>query len=171
MSIDMQPTTPTVPAKPRRRWILTTTIALATLIIGIAIGSSGESTGTTTDTSPPATVVTDAGAEPAVPPAGPDYYEPEAGDFELTVKTLSKECFGSAGCLIDFRIELAITKTGVAFDPGITYELTYEVTGGDSEYINTLTIDGDEYSTDESESISTPSDRDLTVKVLDVSEI
>jgi hypothetical protein len=168
-TIDMQPTTPTLPAKPRRRWPWIVT-AVAALIIGIAIGSSGESAGTTTDTSPPATVVTDAGAEPAAP-AGPNYYEPEADDFELTVKTLSKECFGSAGCLIDFRIELAMTRTGVTLDPALTYELTYEVTGGESEYVNTLTIDGDEYSTDESESISTPSDRDLTVKVLDVSEI
>jgi hypothetical protein len=55
MSIDMQPTTPTVPAKPRRRWILTTTIALATLIIGIAIGSSGDTPTPTT----PAVIDTD----------------------------------------------------------------------------------------------------------------
>jgi hypothetical protein len=57
MSIDMQPTTPTFPAKPRRRWPWIVT-ALAALIIGIAIGSTGESTETTTDTSPPASVVT-----------------------------------------------------------------------------------------------------------------
>jgi hypothetical protein len=53
MSIDMQPTTPTIPAKPRRRWILTTTIALATLVIGIAIGSTGD-----TPTTPAPEVVT-----------------------------------------------------------------------------------------------------------------
>jgi hypothetical protein len=58
MSIDMQPTTPTVPAKPRRRWPWIFATALAALIIGIAIGSSGESAETTTDTSPPASVVT-----------------------------------------------------------------------------------------------------------------
>jgi hypothetical protein len=166
-NIDMQPTNPAqTPAKPRRRWPWIVT-AVAALIIGVAIGSAG-------DTPTPATpevVTIDTDAEPAAPPAGPDYYEPEADDFELTVKTLSKECFGSAGCLIDFRIELAMTRTGVTLDPALTYELTYEVTGGESEYVNTLTIDGDEYSTDESESISTPSDRDLTVKVLDVSKI
>jgi hypothetical protein len=46
MSIDMQPTTPTAPAKPRRRWPWIVT-ALAALIIGIAIGSAGDTPPTT----------------------------------------------------------------------------------------------------------------------------
>jgi hypothetical protein len=56
-TIDMQPTTPTAPAKPRRRWPWIVT-AVAALIIGVALGSSGESAETTTDTRPPGTVVT-----------------------------------------------------------------------------------------------------------------
>jgi hypothetical protein len=41
---------------------------------------------------------------------------PEPSDFELTVKTLSKQCFGSAGCNITYRIQAgwdgSMTRTG-----------------------------------------------------------
>jgi hypothetical protein len=41
---------------------------------------------------------------------------PEPSDFELTVKTLSKQCFGSAGCNITYRIQSgwdgSMTRTG-----------------------------------------------------------
>jgi hypothetical protein len=98
------------------------------------------------------------------------YHEPTADDFELTIKTLEKECFGSAGCNVEFRVELSYLGL-LDLDPSVTYELTYEIKGGEDPLINTLEITGDEYSVDESEDIGTESsDDELTAVVLDVSE-
>lgn len=96
-------------------------------------------------------------------------YAPSVDDFELTVKTLAKECFGTAGCNATFRVELAYG--GRELDPTTTYELTYEIHGGEDPLINTLTVTGDEYVVDEEEFIgTTSSNADLTAEVLDVSE-
>jgi hypothetical protein len=48
--------------------------------------------------------------------------------------------FGSAGCDVDFRIEVGYD--GPPLDPSVTYELAYEVKGGEEPLINTLTIEG-----------------------------
>lgn len=165
---------PTMPPRKRKAptWlIITAAVALGVCGIGTIAAIAGG--GTDLDT-PPAPGQREAPAEPAEPAADePDppeqtFPEPDPDDFDLTAKILSKECFGSAGCLIDFRIELAYD--GPELDPAVTYELIYEVAGGESDYVNTLTISGDQYSTEETESISTPSDRELTVTVTDVSE-
>jgi hypothetical protein len=81
---------------------------------------------------------------------------PKARDFTLTVKTLEKTCFGSAGCNITYRIEVGYN--GPTLDPSNTYEVVYEVRGGeDGPQINTLTVEGDQSSVDSEESISTSS--------------
>jgi hypothetical protein len=54
---------------------------------------------------------------------------PEPSDFELTVKTLSKQCFGSAGCSITYRIQAGWDGS---YDPDRTYEVVYEVRGDES---------------------------------------
>jgi hypothetical protein len=156
-------------------WLIAISITLVALCcvgggILAVVGIAG------TDTNDPGRDIRPETAEPVgdgEPADEPDalYHEPDAEDFELTVKTLSKECFGSAGCLIDFRIELAYVHTGGDLDPAITYEVTYEISGGESSYVNTLTVTGDQYSTEESESISTASDVELGVKITDVSEL
>lgn len=103
------------------------------------------------------------------PASARTYYTPKPEDFELTARILSKDCFESAGCLIEFRIELGYS--GGDLDPSTTYEITYEVHGGEDPYINTLEVTGTRYSTDESEDISTASsDDDLVVEILSISE-
>ena len=47
----------------------------------------------------------------------PAYLAPAKGDFKLTVKTLSKECFGSAGCSLTFRVRLAHDNSAGPLDP------------------------------------------------------
>jgi hypothetical protein len=125
--------------------------AVVVVIIVIAvIAASGDKQATGTQ----ATITSQPAAEPAAtePPAN----APTPKDFTLTVKILSKQCFGSAGCNITFRVELS--SNGVSPDPDKTYEVTYEVRGvEDGPQINTLTIEGGKYRADEEEFASTKS--------------
>jgi hypothetical protein len=84
-------------------------------------------------------------------------YSPVPTDFDLAVKITRKKCFGSAGCNIDYQVELSYNGLQ-PLDDLISYDLTYEVTGGeDGPAINTLTVPGDAYSFEDSESASTAS--------------
>lgn len=99
----------------------------------------------------------------------PAYATPTAKDFKLTVKVLKKECFGSAGCNLTYRVLVAYS--GSTLDPAVTYEVGYQVRGGeDGPVINTLTVTGDTSSVDEEESVSTKNNSTkLTVSATDVS--
>lgn len=99
----------------------------------------------------------------------PAYATPTAKDFKLTAKVLKKECFGSAGCNLTYRVLVAYS--GATLDPAVTYEVGYEVRGGeDGPVINTLTVTGDTSSVDEEESVSTKNNSiKLTVTATDVS--
>src|SRR4051794_27596121 len=60
---------------------------------------------------------------------------PEA--FTIGILVLEKQCFGSAGCNVSFRIDPHFTGTGGVKD----LEVTYEVVGGENPLTNTFTID------------------------------
>ncbi|MEU7781681.1 hypothetical protein [Micromonospora parva] len=114
-------------------------------------------------------------AAPSTPPAttappAPVYDTPTKGDFKLKVKTLRKQCFGSAGCNITYRID--VTYTGDGLDPSSTYEVTYEVKGAEDPIINTFEVTGDSASVQEEETASTKRSADkLAAVVTDVSEL
>ena len=96
-------------------------------------------------------------------------YKPTPTDFTLTVKILEKKCYGSAGCNVTFRIELAYS--GPPLDAGRTYELTYEVAGVEDSYVNTLLVTGTQYRTDDRELVSTKSSKaELKATVTAVAE-
>jgi hypothetical protein len=59
------------------------------------------------------------------------------------VKTLSMQCFGSAGC----HVEIRLTVSGLPVTDGVSVELTVRVTGDESgPTIETITLDeGDSY--------------------------
>ena len=167
-----QPMQPQQPPPPKKKtapkWLIIVAlgmIALACTIGGISTFASSDS-----DTPTGPTIERPDNNLPAVgDDPEPQYIEPDADDFDLTVKTLSKECFGSAGCNIEFRIELAYNGNSDRLDPDGVYELTYEIRGGDDPYINTMRIEGDQYMTDESEFIGTPSsDSELRAEVVDI---
>ncbi|WP_156056028.1 hypothetical protein [Streptosporangium roseum] len=80
---------------------------------------------------------------------------PGAGDFDLRVKTLKQECFGSAGCNVTFTIRVAYTGSPLPAD--VDYHVTYKVTGGEEPFINTFTLTGDQATVTEEEFISTSS--------------
>lgn len=106
----------------------------------------------------------------APPPAKPADHTPAAREFQIRVKVLSKQCFGSAGCNITFRIDP--TYSGPALDPGTTWLITYEVTGvEDGPQVNTFELTGDTASFDSEESASTKTSRaKVTAKVTEITE-
>jgi cytoskeletal protein RodZ len=95
---------------------------------------------------------------------------PAASDIALTAKVTRKKCFGSAGCNIDFKVEMAYG--GPALSEDDTWEITYEVTGvEDGPMIGSLELTGTTFTATE-ESVSTSgSKKKLTVKVTSVSKV
>lgn len=98
----------------------------------------------------------------------PQYATPKAGDFKITVKILEKKCYGSAGCLVTFRIDPQYT--GAPLDPSVTWLVTYEVRGvEDGPMVNTFEVTGDEASFDSEENAQTPTTTvKLSVKVTEI---
>jgi len=83
----------------------------------------------------------------------------QPSDFSVGIKILSKKCFGSAGCNVEFRINPGFSGSHGLPRTG-TVEVTYEVKGGDDPLTNTFTIDGDgTASFDKTEMVSTSSSK------------
>lgn len=109
-------------------------------------------------------------AAPAVVNEGPDYATPTPADFKVTVKILERECFGSAGCNLSYRIDPQYS--GAPLDPSVTWLVTYEVHGvEDGPIINTFEVTGDQASFDSEENAGVKTSKSkLTVKVTDVTQ-
>lgn len=171
------PTTSPAPAPPPRRkpvllWILGGAALLALVAVSL-LGARllGQQAGTSEPTAQSqaqdvGTPLTTA-AEPTTDAPAPTV-TPKASDFRLTAKITKKQCFGSAGCNVEFWVSMAYG--GPDLDPDDTWIVTYEVSGvEDGPQINTIEVTGDTYSHDETELASTTSSsKKLTVKVTDV---
>ncbi|MFD1085201.1 hypothetical protein [Micromonospora andamanensis] len=83
-----------------------------------------------------------AAAAPATSAAAPSYSTPKSSDFKLKVKMLDKQCFGSAGCNVEFRVS-EVTYVGAGLDPDATYEISYEFKGLEDPMIGTFELSGD----------------------------
>jgi hypothetical protein len=71
----------------------------------------------------------------------PKYHTPTAADFAIGIDVLSKQCFGSAGCNLTYKIN--VTYKGLtSMDPSKTYTVVYDVAGGDSPITANFTIHG-----------------------------
>jgi hypothetical protein len=117
----------------------------------------GTAAGATTSSDAPATEET---AEQE-PPA------PKPSDFDLRVKILKKECFGSAGCNVNYTIR--VSYGGAPLPDDKDYLVTYKVTGGEQEIINTFTMTGDQAEVTQEESTSTrSSSAKLKAKVTEI---
>jgi hypothetical protein len=104
-------------------------------------------TGTTTESA-----TTDATEEPTEEDA--PAARPTKADYTVKLKTLSRQCFGSAGCSIEARVVLGAD----ARVKKIPVELTVKVTGDESGSITeTITTDEDAQYTPPEVSISTAS--------------
>jgi hypothetical protein len=93
-----------------------------------------------------------------------------ASDITLTPKVTEKQCFGSAGCNVSIKIDMAYR--GPDLSPNETWEVTYEVKGDESgPIIGTFEITGDQYTVAE-EALGTRSNKTkVTIKVTDVERL
>lgn len=89
-----------------------------------------------------------------------------ASDLKLTVKTTKKDCFGSAGCNVEYQIKASIAN-GV--QPG-ECDVTYQVNGLEDPQIGTLNVHSDgQYEQDGFQYGQTSSSsKKLTAKITEV---
>lgn len=123
------------------RTTLAAVVAAAVIAVGCSAGGGGDKSATDPAVQPPAT--TAAARQPAAKPA-----VLTARDVKLTVKTTSKQCFGSAGCNLEWVVGVAADRSKLG---GRDWLITYEVRGVvDGPQIGSFTLNGDgSYSSDE----------------------
>jgi hypothetical protein len=167
---------PYVPPKKKRHtgWFVAAAAVGAVIVVGAvagALGSGGKKTAapaaSTASSSAPAAPPVLSYVPPVVDEPSSKYVTPKKGDFTVTLKVLSKECFGTAGCNVEYRAKLAQSLPTGALDPDVTYDLTYVVHGDESgPQTETMYITGDQYEQPMEGIASTPSSgTKLTVTV------
>jgi hypothetical protein len=94
-----------------------------------------------------------------------------ASDIALTPQVTSKECFGSAGCIVGVKVKLAYD--GPALDPDGTWMVTYEIKGGDDgPIIGSFNMMGDRTYEVNEETVPTPrKSTKVTIKVTGVEKV
>ena len=84
-------------------------------------------------------------------------------DFKLDIKVLTQKCFGSAGCVLSYRV--SPTYLGRTPLTG-SYEYTYSVTGGkNGPQINTLISRGNDVTINEESASTSSAEAVLTATV------
>lgn len=171
----LPPQPPAAQQKGRRRWLIPTVTGVAGLVLGTGIGGAGGSGNATTTAAPGSTTtatvtqtstVTAPAAQPATSTtdAAPADYTPNPKDFKLTAKVLNKQCFGSAGCNVTYRVQVA-KYTGQPLPDDTTFEVTYQVAGpDDGTQVGTFTVTGGKAEMD-SETMASTSSAGVTLKV------
>jgi hypothetical protein len=139
----------TPPKTPGQRKPFLLGVATGVLTASVAIGGTlmvvqdREKPPATADAKPTATATATASTvaqEETEEPAELYNTAPAPEDFTLSLKTTSKQCFGSAGCNVTVEPELGYDSI-LPVDPDETYSITYEVQGGsDGPIIKTMEL-------------------------------
>lgn len=138
------PPTPPEPPKPSRHGKLVSAVGLSVVIalgVGIFAGTwiDSDATDGASGTSASPTTVDPVEQPDFVPEQDEDsatvYVTPVKGDFSVDLKVKEKQCFGSAGCSLTVKPELAYDGPSAELDPDRTYEVTYEISGDESGVI------------------------------------
>lgn len=159
------------PAPQRPGWLIPVLIAAAVLVLAAGGVATWALLRGSTPTTSAAVGPTKAAPVPVQTFAPTNSYTPKPSDFIIKLKVTEKECFGSAGCLIEYHIDVTYAGTESP-DDAKTYRVTYQVSGvKDGPAINTFEITGDQYTYDENESAQTASSTTkLKAKATDVEE-
>lgn len=94
-------------------------------------------------------------------------YKPKPSDFKLTPKITDKECFGSAGCNVSFRVD--VEYSGLPPGESVTWLVIYEITGvEDAPEVGSLEMTGVQ-AVGQEENVGTASSKSkITLKVTSV---
>lgn len=95
---------------------------------------------------------------------------PTVSDFTLKPKITSKECFGSAGCLLTLKVNAEYSGPVLSEDD--TWQITYEIRGiEDGPLIGSFEMSGTQYQVQE-ENVDTKSTKSkVTIKVTSVEKV
>ena len=138
---------------------------LIQVVVTAAIGSAASQLSATSPTSP------DLSVSAANTPSVTDSAMPAVGDFRVEIRTLSKQCFGDAGCIITYQVDP--TYVGASqLSPWKTYRVVYEVSGGENgPQVNNFTVTGGQARFPQQETIGTSSSgAALTARVTSVAD-
>jgi hypothetical protein len=148
-----QPLATQPPPKKRHTARTVAIVAGALIVVGGVAGAlgSGSEKKAATPVTHSATASAPSTTAPAVQPPiveepAASYITPTKADFAIKLKILSKECFGSAGCVISYRPQLVENFVNGSTDPSVTYDVSYTVSGGqDGPISDTIYATGDQY--------------------------
>jgi hypothetical protein len=93
---------------------------------------------------------------------------PAPQDFTLDVIEMSRQCFGDAGCTVQYRIVPTYQRAGSV--PTGRYSLLYELDGGDEPQSGNIQVRNGQYHTEEGYLSTTTSGGTLTAHVTQVLE-
>jgi hypothetical protein len=149
-------------------------VSVVSLLVGYGVGVAGGNE----EAQPTVATPTNA-TEPTIQPTPeatpePTVFELRAADVALDLKVLSKENFGSAGSLIEYRIEPILLNSVINSLPedGV-WEVTFEVLGGeDGATIDTFRIWGNgEYEVPEGIASTPSTNTQLRLSVTNVEDV
>ncbi|QLQ16163.1 MAG: hypothetical protein HZY73_11430 [Micropruina sp.] len=149
---------------------MTTKSALALIAALALLGGCSAPTAAHVSTAPAssAAVASTAAAPSASASEEPETYTPSKGDWEVTLKVLNKECFGSAGCNVKVRASLSYGGLEEVPQEG-TVEVSFRIKGAEDPYESTFEVtEGGSYSPDEVMVSTRSSKAKLTAEVTDV---
>jgi hypothetical protein len=136
-------------------------VALAALIVGVligggvgwAIGHAGRSSEKAVQASVAATDSTTSTVRATTTTVS--HYVPVPADFNIEIIETSRQCFGTAGCSIQYTINPTYVGPRPP-DPSKTFTVIYDVQGGESPKTANFTIKGSKASFQQGDYISTP---------------
>jgi hypothetical protein len=138
-------------------------ILLATMVVD---GNQATTSSTPAVTALPANTFPGT-ATPMTTPDTTPTFDPQPSDITVKVKIVSKDNFGDAGSVITYEPDVTLDSS--AFDPDVTYQVTYEVRGGqDGPEIHSFTVAGDSYTYDQEVTQTASTNQRLTARVTSV---
>lgn len=111
------------------------------VIGGIVAALSLSACASATESAEPAPTVTVTATPKVVEPAlvESDTYIPDLSEFDVTLKVVDKQCFGSAGCNVEVEAKVAADTDALPSEGSI--DLTFRVSGDESgPIIDTTTL-------------------------------
>jgi len=164
---------PVVPPKPKRfgwptvlitafvSWLLGAIMILMLLSPGTPDASTYESQSNASATG------TEAASQPTT--QAPSL---TASDFAVSLKIISKQCFDTAGCVVEYRPKIEANDLSKLAGEG-TVEVSYKITGANDEIEGTFTItlgDDPQVTGQDQDVAQTPSAPSLKIKITNVDQ-